>query len=258
MADSRSPLPRTREPLSRRHFARLLSFGGSATLLAHPAVAGLVLDDDRPRGEMSPPLNAVDEPRWATVRQQFLMPPDLHLFNAANLCPAPEPVLRALVDHSRRLDATPSPEVRDEMHKVKEGTRRRLAEVLRVTPDEIVITRNTSEGNNLVSNGLDLRAEGEVLIFADNHPSNHAAWRDKAKRYGYAVKVIEQPTPHPGPAYYLDALRKALTARTKVVAFSHVSNTVGISFRQRRSVRSRASTVHCRSLTVRRRSASST
>src|SRR5512139_3743919 len=100
------------------------------------------------------------------------MPGDLHLFNAANLCPAPEPVLRALVDHSRRLDATPSPGVRDEMHKVKEVTRRRLAEFLRVTPDEIVITRNTSEGNNLVSSGIDLKPGDEVIVFSDNHPSN--------------------------------------------------------------------------------------
>ena len=69
---------------------------------------------------------------------------------------------------------------------------------LRVTPEEIVITRNTSESNNVVSNGLDLKAGDEVLIFADNHPSNHQAWLEKAKRFGFSVVTVEQKNPHPG------------------------------------------------------------
>jgi isopenicillin-N epimerase len=125
------------------------------------------------------------------------------------------------------MDATPSPGVRDEMHQVKEATRRQVASLLRVAPEQVVLTRNTSEGNNFVSSGLDLREGDEVVIFADNHPSNHAAWREKAKRFGYTVRVIDQPCPHPGPEYYLDAVRKAVTQRTKVLAFSQVTNTVG-------------------------------
>ena len=61
----------------------------------------------------------------------------------------------------------------------KEDTRAALAKMLRATPEEIVVTRNTSEANNLVSSGLGLKAGDEVVIFADNHPSNHAAWREK-------------------------------------------------------------------------------
>jgi selenocysteine lyase/cysteine desulfurase len=102
-----------------------------------------------------------------------------------------------------------------------------MAAYLRVTPDEIVITRNTSEGNNFVSSGLDLRAGDEVVILDDNHPSNHAAWREKAKRHGFTVTTLPQPNPHPGADFYIDAVRRAVGSRTKVVAFSHVSNTVG-------------------------------
>jgi isopenicillin-N epimerase len=40
---------------------------------------------------------------------------------------------------------------------------------------------NTSEANNMVSSGLDLKAGDEVIVFADNHPSNNAAWTQKAK-----------------------------------------------------------------------------
>ena len=54
----------------------------------------------------------------------------------------------------------------------KENLRKTLAAFLRVTPEEIVITRNTSEANNMVSSGIDLRPGDEVIVFHDNHPSN--------------------------------------------------------------------------------------
>ena len=96
-----------------------------------------------------------------------------------------------------------------------------------MTPEEIVITRNTSEANNLVSSGLDLKAGDEILIFADNHPSNHNAWREKAARTGFTVKILEQPSPHPGPDFYVDLVTKAITPRTKVLSMTHVTSTVG-------------------------------
>jgi selenocysteine lyase/cysteine desulfurase len=173
---------------------------------------------------------APDERYWSAVRAQFVMPEDLAVMNAANLCPSSGPVLESLEKATRELDREPSPAYREEMHEAKEITRRILAEFLRVTPEEIVITRNTSESNNMVSSGLDLRAGDEVLVVSDNHPSNDLAWKEKGKRFGYEVKVIQVVSPHPGPEYYLDQFRKSLTARTKVLAFSHLTNTVGDVF----------------------------
>jgi selenocysteine lyase/cysteine desulfurase len=171
-----------------------------------------------------------DERFWSSVREQFVMPPDLAVMNAANLCPSSAPVLESLEKATRELDREPSPAYRDEMHDAKEVTRKLLAEFLGVTPEEIVITRNTSESNNLVSNGLDLRAGDEVVLFADNHPSNNVAWKEKARRFGYEVKVVDAVSPHPGAEYYIEVFTKALTSRTKVLAFTHLTSTVGDLF----------------------------
>jgi selenocysteine lyase/cysteine desulfurase len=168
-----------------------------------------------------------DEQFWQSVRHQFLMPPELAVLNAANLCPSPAPVLEAMYRSTKDMDGDPSFDNRQKMSAGKEETRRLVARFLRVTPEEIVLTRNTSEANNMVSSGLDLKAGDEVIIFADNHPSNNAAWKQKAKRFGYTVATIDQPTPHPGPEYYLDAVRKAITSRTRVLAFTHQTSTVG-------------------------------
>jgi isopenicillin-N epimerase len=207
--------------LNRRDFARLFAMGGSAALFAHPEFA-------QARPSSLPAAGAAaGEAFWTAVRQQFVMPPGLAVMNAANLCPSSRAVLESMYTATRDIDQDPSPNNRAKLYPAKEETRRRLAAFLRVTPEEIIITRNTSESNNLISNGLDLKAGDEVVIFHDNHPSNNLAWNEKAKRFGYTVTELPHPNPHPGADYYVDAVRKALSAKTKVLAFTHLTSTVG-------------------------------
>jgi selenocysteine lyase/cysteine desulfurase len=198
----------------------LFAVGGSAALFA-----------DRSFGWTHPAPLPSDPPTteafWTAVREQFVMPQDFRFLNAANLCPSSGAVLEALYATTREMDREPSPAFRDKMHDAREVTRRALADFLRVTPEEIIITRNTSESNNLVSNGLDLRSGDEVLLFGDNHPSNLAAWQQKAKRFGYTVRIVEQVNPHPGPEHYIDAFARQMNDRTKVLACTHVTSTVG-------------------------------
>jgi selenocysteine lyase/cysteine desulfurase len=155
------------------------------------------------------------------------MPDGYTCLNAANLCPSPGLVLDAYFDATRSVDRDPSSQNRQKTREGREAARRALAAYLRVTPEEIVITRNTSESNNFVSSGLDLKPGDEVVIFSDNHPSNHAAWQQKAERFGFTVRTVPQVNPHPGATYYVEEFRKQITPRTKVVAFTHVTASVG-------------------------------
>ncbi|MBL8137920.1 MAG: aminotransferase class V-fold PLP-dependent enzyme [Acidobacteria bacterium] len=209
--------------VSRRNFAKLFAVGGSAALLADPVFAREIAAS----GDILPAGPSAGEPFWKSVREQFVMPPDLAVMNAANLCPASRPAAEALSRESKSVDTDPSPTNRARLMPEKEATRVALAEFLRVTPDEIIITRNTSESNNMVSNGLDLKAGDEVLLHEDNHPSNLVAWQEKAKRFGFSVVVVPQKNPHPGAEYYVEAFTKAITPRTKVMSVTHLTSTVG-------------------------------
>ena len=214
--------------MNRRDFARLFAAGGSAALLGHPALKGLAR-----RAPSAPVVRATGTARavdWDEVRARFLMPPELSVMNAANLCPSPASTLQAVYDFTERMDREPVPSFRGEMHGVKEPTRDRLAEFLGVIPEEILIARNTSEANNWVSTGLQLGQGDEVVIVSDNHPSNNLAWKAKGQRFGYTVREIEPLSPHPGADYYVQAFRDAITPSTRVIAFTHLTNTGGDLF----------------------------
>jgi isopenicillin-N epimerase len=204
---------------TRRDFSQLLFLGGYAALFAR---SGEAFAPARLRPAPAEP----DERFWADVKSHFLVPKDIAVMNAANLCPASSAVVEAVMN-PRDLDHDLSPANRARMHDAREETRKVLAEFLRVLPDEIVITRNTSESNNLVSSGLDLKPGDELLVFADNHPSNLRAWQDKAKRFSWSVRVLEQPAPHPGAGYFVEAFQRAVSPRTRLLGFSHLTSTVG-------------------------------
>jgi selenocysteine lyase/cysteine desulfurase len=212
--------------VSRRDFARLFAIGGSAALFADPVWA----EQNAPAPAFAPTIGGSGEAFWKSVRAQFVMPADLGVLNAANLCPASRPVLEALKRESDFVDRDPSGQNRARLSGEKEKLRTTLAAFLRVTPEEIVITRNTSEANNMVSSGLDLKAGDEVIVFHDNHPSNLTAWNEKAKRFGFKVVEIDQKNPHPGMDYYIDAYKKAITSKTKILTFTHLTSSVGDLF----------------------------
>ena len=210
--------------ISRRNFTRMLA-GGTAALLAPLNLTRARAEEGAPGlAQWSP---ADGERFWQSVRDQFVMPPDLACMNAANLCPSSRPVLDKLDEVTRDIDRDPSQNNRRKLSDGKEATRKMVAEFLHAAPEEIVLARNTSEANNIVSSGLDLRPGDEIVIFSDNHPSNHRAWTDKAARFGFTVKIVSQVNPHPGAEHYVDAFVKATTSRTKLWAFTHVMNTVG-------------------------------
>jgi isopenicillin-N epimerase len=205
-------------PLSRREFARSLALGslagfGATAVDVERAFAAPVRNDN-----------------FRSIRDRFVLARGLAPMNAANLCPSSADVLEALYENTRAVDRDPSQQNRARFGEAKESLRRKVASFLNVTPDEILLTRNTSEANNQVSAGIDLKAGDEVIIFADNHPSNHQAWRERARRHGFTVKIIPQVNPHPGFEHYINAYRDAITPQTKVLTFTHLTSTVGDLF----------------------------
>jgi isopenicillin-N epimerase len=176
------------------------------------------------------PAVSFGQEEWSAVRSEFTLDEKVIVMNAANLCPATRSVNEVLFKYTRDIDANPSPQNRAKFNSGREDTRKKIAAFLNVTPDEIVLTRNTSEGNNFVSSGIELKPGDEVVIFDENHPTNNDSWKEKAKRFGFTVKPVTIPTPPESSQALVKAMSDALTARTKVLAITHVTSSFGTVF----------------------------
>ncbi|WP_419943034.1 aminotransferase class V-fold PLP-dependent enzyme [Candidatus Palauibacter sp.] len=173
-------------------------------------------------------LGTEDEAFWEMVKSQFPLRPGLILMNAANLCPSPYPVQEAVFGYTRDIDQDASFHNRAKFNPLAAKSVDALAELLGASPEEIVVTRNTSESNNAVINGLTLGAGDEVVLWDQNHPTNNVAWDVRADRWGY--KVIRVATP-PAPKTedeLIDAFVSAFTDRTRVLSVTQISNISGV------------------------------
>jgi isopenicillin-N epimerase len=103
-----------------------------------------------------------------------------------------------------------------------------LAKFVGCKRDEIALVRNATEANSYIANGVDLRAGDEVVITDQEHPGGEHPWDLRAKRYGIVVKKITLPKPVPDAAAVLSLFAEAITPRTRVIFFSHITTVTGV------------------------------
>lgn len=95
------------------------------------------------------------------------------------------------------------------------------------SPAEIVFTRGTTEGLNLVASTFAetfMQAGDEVILSVMEHHSNIVPWQLQAKKRGIVLKVI--PMTDEGELI-IDAYEELFTEKTKFVSITHVSNVLG-------------------------------
>jgi cysteine desulfurase / selenocysteine lyase len=92
--------------------------------------------------------------------------------------------------------------------------------------EEIVFTRNTTEGINLVAHSLEFREDDVVLISDKEHNSNLLPWQLLVKRNKVALRVIPS---RPDNTFDMEAYEKLLDDRVKLVALGHAANLDGVT-----------------------------
>ena len=147
--------------------------------------------------------------------------------NAANLCPMPSSVSDAHARYAHELDLDLSSANRKRIEAMKEAARSEIAGLLGTSADELAIVRNASEGNNVIVSGVPLEAGDEVVLWDQNHPSNSTSWDVRAARSGIEVRRFSVPTDTGSVDEVVDLFVAAVSDRTKVVAFTHISNITG-------------------------------
>ena len=218
--------------LPRRQFMKTILGGAAAVAVLPSGVFSENIGSFKSLKSTATGLSAGDiggEGFWKLVKENFSIRKGLIMLNAANLCPSPYPVQQRVSELTRDIDADPSSHNRKKFADLREVARCALAEYVGAMPEEIAIVRNTSEGNNMVINGLTFEPGDEVIIWDENHPTANVAWDVRAERYGFKVKRVKTPEVFESDEELMRPFIDAVTRRTKLMCFSHVSNISGIT-----------------------------
>lgn len=143
----------------------------------------------------------------------------------------PKPVLEAIHAFYQSRNANPG----HELHFLAvnaaaefESARARMAKFINASdPLEIIWTRGTTEGLNLVASawGLDhLHAGDELILTISEHASSMLPWQLAAEKAGATIRYVDVDDEG---RLRLETLDNFLSKRTKLVCFTHVSNVLG-------------------------------
>jgi selenocysteine lyase/cysteine desulfurase len=208
---------------SRRAF--LAAAGGGLSALTTEAFARL-----RTLPSSSPETAAGDEDFWFRVRESFTIDRNSVNLNSGSVSPAPRSVQTAMHQYWDITNMSPSYYVDEMLGPRMEVVRRRLAGAFGCAPEEMAITRNTSESMQIVQMGLDLKPGDEVLTTTQDYPRMLTAWRQREARDGVVLRTVPFPTPPREPGVLITRIEEAITPRTRVLLICHVTYTTGQIF----------------------------
>ncbi|HEX9580358.1 MAG TPA: aminotransferase class V-fold PLP-dependent enzyme [Gemmatimonadales bacterium] len=215
---------------TRRQFVR--------SLLAVPAAVpafrdnGLerVLDAGSHVRHRTPEAVASDEDYWFEVQQAFTVDRSLINLNNGGVSPSPRVVHDALKRHLDYSNQAPVYMMWRHLEPQIESVRRGLARAFGCDAEEMAITRNASEALEICQFGLDLKSGDEILTTDQDYGRMLTTWEQRVRRNGIVIKKVPFPAPPPSMQYLVDLFAKAITPRTRVIHFCHITNLTGQIF----------------------------
>src|SRR6266436_2633631 len=216
--------------LDRRRFLRTATTGLAASL-AFRGNLFAQLEKIPPLPDYSLLDKNNEDAYWSGMRRQFLIPNDEIYLNNGTVGSSPAPVLRAVFDgytSTEKMDQQDPEDYPIWGYGAWNEFRDPLAAFVGCKRDEIALLRNATEANSYIANGLDMKPGDEVLMTDQEHPGGEHPWNLRAKRYGIAVKKVTLPKPVPNAAAVLNLINDAITPRTRVLFFSHITTATGV------------------------------
>ena len=206
--------------MNRRELFQLAAAG--TTLAMQKAIAAV--------SDRTPEQIATDEDFWAQIRNEFTIDRSVLNLNNGYMSPSPRVVQEAQRRFNDATNMGPYHTMVKQLYPQVETSRRRVAEAAGCDPEEIAITRNSSEALEIAQFGVDLKRGDEVLTTNQDYGRMLTTYRQRERREGIVLKEISFPVPSPGMDELVKRFEQAITPRTKLLHCCHITNLTGQIF----------------------------
>ncbi|CAN5287523.1 aminotransferase class V-fold PLP-dependent enzyme [soil metagenome] len=205
--------------MNKRQFLRTM--GGASV--------GLLLSDRlwAQYSALPPEQLAQDEPFWALIRSKYRLTPDYINLENGYFVMQSQPVLDAFVGHVRDINYEASHYMRTRQFDDKLAVRARLAAMAGCSPNELIITRNTTESLDTVIAGIDWKRDDEAIMAEQDYGAMLDMFGLQAKRYGVVNRIVSLPINPASDDEIVQLYARAITPKTRLLMVSHMVNITG-------------------------------
>lgn len=164
------------------------------------------------------------------IASEWSFPPGTTYLNHGSFGPAPRSVQAAREDFQRRLNAQPMDFFLRQLPPLLIAARAKLAAFIGAAPEDLVFVDNATVGMNVVAASVALRPGDEVLLNDHEYGAVHRLWESKCQAAGARLVVATLPCPLRSADELVDSLFAAVTDRTRLLVFSHITSPTAVIF----------------------------
>ena len=209
--------------MDKRTFLKSAGLVGLGSMLSFDSLAEMVNSVSAiPSAEL-----AGDEDFWASVRKGYKLKPEYVNLENGYYNFLPEQVLEKFIGHVREINLQGSYYMRTVQFENKKSISAKLAAIAGCSPDELIITRNTTESLDMIIGGLDWKAGDEAVMAEQDYPAMLDMFKQVSKRYGVINKVVSVPNHPHSDDEIVNLYASAITDNTKLLMVCHMINITG-------------------------------
>lgn len=209
--------------MNKRSFIKNATLTGIGATLGMDALAALF----ETKKHSSAAALAADDPFWNQIRTQYMLKPDYINLENGFYNFIPQPTLEKYIQHIRDINYQGSYYMRTVQRDNKKRMAAKLAAVAGCSPEELIITRNTTESLDLVIAGQDWKAGDEALMAIQDYGSMLDMFEQVSKRYGVVLNKVSIPNLPASDEEIVSLYEKAITPKTKLLMIPHMVNITG-------------------------------
>ncbi len=209
--------------MNKRQFIKDIVLTSIATPLG---IAGMAKSFEQ-KAHLPATVLAKDENFWTGIRNQYLLKPDYINLENGYYNFLPQPILNKFIEHIKEVNYQGSYYMRTVQFDNKKNIAARLAGIAGCLPEELVITRNTTESLDLVIGGFDWKAGDEAIMAVQDYGAMLDMFDQIHNRYGVVNIKLSVPNHPKNDEEIVNLYASAITSKTKVIFVSHMINITG-------------------------------
>jgi len=168
-----------------------------------------------------------DEAFWATIRKDYLLNPDFINLENGYYNIMPQPTLEKFIGHVKQINFQGAYYMRTVQYENKKIMAAKLATLTGCNPDELIMTRNTTESLDMIIGGFPWQPGDEAVMAEQDYGAMLDMFKQVSKRNGVVNKIISIPNIPSSDEEIVNLYANAITSKTKLLMVCHMVNITG-------------------------------
>ncbi len=170
---------------------------------------------------------ATHEDFWLKIRTDYRLKSDYINLENGFYCIMPKYIEDHYIEHVKEINFQGSYYMRTVQMENKKNSATRLAKMAGCLPEELIITRNTTESLNLVIQGQKWEKGDEAIMAVQDYGAMRNQFRLMERRFGIAVREVSIPNHPKNDEEIIKLYESVITRKTRLLMICHMVNITG-------------------------------